>query len=230
MNIDKELQLIRKKHSDLMRAELTAAEVRYYADKFPHADVKSVGVETTVDSTVYVVNDFRLTFNSDRYNNCNYKLNKLPPVEVVEVFADRINRLERTSQHPYKSRRLQALYMHIAGYHHKELSAEEMFKLYEQACGLPVESNNRERSGFHAWLLTRSYCCDDSGHLGQSLRNWEHRNAFIDLLIKNGCTLPSVSKSYLPKENNEPVPTEKYAVLKLRDSRKKWQNTGEINE
>mgnify|MGYP001402487735 CR=1 FL=1 len=198
-DIDKELQLIRKKHSDLMRAELTAAETRYYADKFPHADVKFVGVETTVDSTVYVVNDFRLTFNSDRYNNCNYKLNKLPPVEVVEVFADRINRMEERAERPYKYRSLQTLYMHIAEYHYKELSAEEMFKLYEQACGLPVESDNRERSGFHAWLLTRSYCCDDSGHLGQKLLHWEHRNTFIDLLIKNGCTLTSVSESYQEK-------------------------------
>ena len=199
MNIDKELQLIRKKHSDLMRDELTAAETQYYADKFPHADVKFVGVETTVDSTVYVVNDFRLTFNSDRYNNCNYKLNKLPPVEVVEVFADRINRMEERAERPYKYRSLQTLYMHIAEYHYKELSAEEMFKLYEQACGLPVESDNRERSGFHAWLLTRSYCCDDSGHLGQKLLHWEHRNTFIDLLIKNGCTLTSVSESYQEK-------------------------------
>ena len=199
MNIDKELQLIRTKHNDLMRAELTAAEVRYYADKFPHADVKSVGVEATVDSTVYVVNDFRLTFNSDRYNNCNYKFNKLPPVEVIEVFADRIHRMEERAERPYKYRSLQALYMHIAGYHHKELSAEEMFKLYWQACGLPVESDNRERSGFHAWLLTRSYCCDDSGHLGQKLLHWEHRNTFIDLLIKNGCTLTSVSEAYQEK-------------------------------
>ena len=198
-DIDKELQLIRTKHNDLMRAELTAAEVRYYADKFPHADVKSIGVETTVDSTVYVVNDFRLTFNSDRYNNCNYKFNKLPPVEVVEVFADRINRMEERAERPYKYRSLQALYMHIAGYHHKELSAEEMFKLYEQACSLPVESDNRERSGFHAWLLTRSYFWDDSCHLGQRLRDWEHRNTFIDLLIKNGCTLSSVSEAYQEK-------------------------------
>ena len=197
MNIDKELELIRKKHSDLMRAELTAAEVRYYADKFPHADVKSVGVETTVDSTVYVVNDFRLTFNSDRYNNCNYKLNKLPPVEVVEVFADRINRMEeRAERPPYKYRSLQTLYMHIAEYHYKELSAEEMFKLYEQACSLPVEGDNRERNGFHSWLLTRSYCCEDGGYLGRRLGDWEHRNTFIDLLIKNGCTLTSVNKLY----------------------------------
>ena len=181
-DIDKELQLIRTKHSDLMRAELTAAETRYYADKFPHADVKSIGVETTIEEVVYVVNDFRLTFNSDRYNNCNYKFNKLPPVEVVEVFADRINRMEERAERPYKYRSLQALYMHIAGYHHKELSAEEMFKLYEQACSLPVESDNRERSGFHAWLLTRSYCCDDGGHLGQRLGDWEHRTAFIALL------------------------------------------------
>jgi len=199
MNIDKELQLIRKKHSDLMRAELTAAETRYYADKFPHADVKSVGVEATVDSTVYVVNDFRLTFNSDRYNNCNYKFNKLPPVEVVEVFADRINRMEERAERPYKYRSLQALYMHIAEYHYKELSAEEMFKLYWQACSLPIEGDNRERYGFHSWLLTRSYCCDDSGHLGQKLLHWEHRNTFIDLLIKNGCTLSSVSEAYQEK-------------------------------
>jgi hypothetical protein len=200
MEIDKELQLIHKKHSDLMRAELTAAETRYYADKFPHADVKSVDAEQTVEAEmVYIVNDFRLTFNSDRYNNCNYKLNKLPPVEVVEVFADRINRMEERAERPYKYRSLQALYMHIAEYHHKELSGGEMFKLYEQACGLPVESDNRERSGFHAWLLTRSYCCDDSGHLGQKLLHWEHRNTFIDLLIKNGCTLTSVSESYQEK-------------------------------
>ena len=198
-DIDKELQLIRKKHSDLMRAELTAAETRYYADKFPHADVKSVGVETTIEEVVYIVNDFRLTSNSDRYNNCNYKFNKLPPVEVVEVFADRINRMEDRSERPYKYRSLQALYMYIAEYHYKELSAEEMFKLYEQACSLPVESNNRERNGFHSWLLTRSYCCDDSGHLGQKLLHWEHRNTFIDLLIKNGCTLTSVRESYQEK-------------------------------
>ena len=191
-DIDKELKLIRKKHSDLMRAELTAAETRYYADKFPHADVKFVGADTSVEPTpadcsgaiVYIVNDFRLTFNSDRYNNCNYKFNKLPSVEVVEVFADRINRMEERTERPYKYRSLQALYMHIAEYHHKELSAEEMFKLYEQACSLPVESGNRERNGFHAWLLTRSYCCRDSGHLGDRLKDWEHRNTFIDLLIE----------------------------------------------
>jgi hypothetical protein len=193
MDIDKELQSIRTKHSDSMRDECTAVETQYYADKFPHADVKSVGVDRSVEVTVYIVNDFRLTFNSDRYNNCNYKFNKLPPVEVVEVFADRINRME---DHPYKYRSLQTLYMHIAEYHYKELSAEEMFKLYEQACSLPVEGDNRERNGFHSWLLTRSYCCDDSGHLGQKLLHWEHRNTFIDLLIKNGCTLSSVNKSY----------------------------------
>jgi len=202
-DIDKELQLIRTKHSGLMRAELTAAETRYYADKFPRADVKFVGTDTTVEKTVYVVDkahqSFRLTFNSDRYNNCNYKFNKLPPVEVVEVFADRINRMEDRSERPYKYRSLQTLYMYIAEYHYKELSAEEMFKLYEQACSLPVESNNRERNGFHSWLLTRSYCCDDSGHLGQRLGNWEHRNTFIDLLIKNGCTLTSVRESYQEK-------------------------------
>jgi len=202
-DIDKELQLIRTKHSGLMRAELTAAETRYYADKFPRADVKFVGTDTTVEKTVYVVDkahqSFRLTFNSDRYNNCDYKFNKLPPVEVVEVFADRINRMEDRSERPYKYRSLQTLYMYIAEYHYKELSAEEMFKLYEQACSLPVESNNRERNGFHSWLLTRSYCCDDSGHLGQRLGNWEHRNTFIDLLIKNGCTLTSVRESYQEK-------------------------------
>ena len=181
-DIDKELQLIRKKHSDLMRAELTAAETRYYADKFPHADVKSIGVETTIEEVVYVVNDFRLTFNSDMYNNCNYKFNKLPPVEVVEVFADRINRMEERAERPYKYRSLQALYMHIAEYHYKELSAEEMFKLYKQACSLPIEGDNRERNGFHAWLLTRSYCCRDGGHLDDCLKNWEHRTAFIALL------------------------------------------------
>jgi hypothetical protein len=192
-DIDKELQLIRKKHSDLMRAELTAAETRYYADKFPRADVKFVGTDTTVEKIVYVVNtglhsglDFRLTFNSDRYNNCNYKFNKLPPVEVVEVFADRINRMEDRSERPYKYRSLQALYMHIAEYHYKELSAEEMFKLYEQACSLPIEGNNRERNGFHSWLLTRSYSGRDSGHLGDCLRDWEHRNTFISMLRESG--------------------------------------------
>ena len=185
-DIDKELQLIRAKHSDLMRAELTAAETRYYADKFPHADVKSVGVETTIEEVVYIVNDFRLTSNSDRYNNCNYKFNKLPPVEVVEVFADRINRMEDRSERPYKYRSLQALYMHIAEYHYKELSAEEMFKLYEQACSLPIEGNNRERNGFHSWLLTRSYSGRDSGHLGDCLRDWEHRNTFISMLCESG--------------------------------------------
>jgi hypothetical protein len=185
-DIDKELQLIRKKHSDLMRAELTAAETRYYADKFPHADVKFVGVETTIEEIVYVVNDFRLTSNSDRYNNCNYKFNKLPPVEVVEVFADRINRMEDRQERPYKYRSLQALYMHIAEYHYKELSAEEMFKLYEQACSLPIEGNNRERNGFHSWLLTRSYSGRDSGNLGDCLRDWEHRNTFISMLCESG--------------------------------------------
>ena len=178
-DIDKELQLIRRKHSDLMRAELTAAETRYYADKFPHADVKSVGVETTIEEVVYIVNDFRLTSNSDRYNNCNYKFNKLPPVEVVEVFADRINRMEDCSERPYKYRSLQALYMYIAEYHYKELSAEEMFKLYKQACSLPIEGDNRERNGLHSWLLTRSYCGRDGGNLDGCLKNWEHRNTFI---------------------------------------------------
>ena len=185
-DIDKELQLIRTKHSNLMRAELTAAETRYYADKFPYADVKSVGMDTTVDSTVYVVNDFRLTSNSDKYSNCNYEFNKLPPVEVVEVFADRINRKEDRSERPYKYRSLQALYMHIAEYHYKELSAEEMFKLYEQACSLPIEGNNRERNGFHSWLLTRSYSGRDSGHLGDCLRDWEYRNTFISMLRESG--------------------------------------------
>jgi|GEM_PF-3548878 len=216
MDIDKELQLIRTKHANSMRDECTSVETQYYADKFPHADVKFVSTELSTERTanqgagglVHIVNvvkvkdlpnHFRLTFNSDRYNNCNYKFNKLPPVEVVEVFADLINRMEDRSERPYKYRSLQTLYMHIAEYHHKELSGGEMFKLYEQACGLPVESDNRERSGFHAWLLTRSYCCDDSGHLGQKLLHWEHRNTFIDLLIKNGCTLTSVNKTYQEK-------------------------------
>jgi hypothetical protein len=190
-----------------MRDECTSVETQYYADKFPHADVKFVSTELSTE-IVHIVNvvkvkdlpnHFRLTFNSDRYNNCNYKFNKLPPVEVVEVFADLINRMEDRSERPYKYRSLQTLYMHIAEYHYKELSAEEMFKLYEQACSLPVEGDNRERNGFHSWLLTRSYCCDDSGHLGQCLRNWEHRNTFIDLLIKNGCTLTCVNKSYQEK-------------------------------
>ena len=184
MNIDKELQLIRTKHNDLMRAELTAAETRYYADKFPHADVKSIGVETTIEEVVYVVNDFRLTFNSDRYNNCNYKFNKLPPVEVVEVFADRINRMEERAERPYKYRSLQALYMHIAEYHYEELSAWEMFLLHCQACSLPIEGDNRERNGFHAWLLTRSYCCRDGGHLDECLKNWEHRREFKERFLE----------------------------------------------
>ena len=184
MSIDKELQLIRTKHNELMRAELTAAEVRYYADKFPHAYVKSIGVEHTADLTVFVVNDFGLSFKNDQYNNCNYEFNKLPPVEIIEVFADRIHRVEECSEHIYKYRALQALYMHIAEHHHKELSAEEMLELYRQACGFPVESGNREKQGFHSWLLTSSYCGDDSGHLGQKLLRWEHRNTFIALVTK----------------------------------------------
>jgi hypothetical protein len=206
MGIDEELQLIRDKHSESCSDEIMDAEIRYYADKFPHVDIEYVGKERTFHNyklcDVYRVNDFDLTFSCDKYSNYDFDFDELPPTEIVEVFADLIRRMEDRGYEGYgmepdtrthRYRGLQSLYIQIVEDNFEDLSAEEMFKLYEQACGLPVEGDDRKRNGFHSWLLTSAYS-GDGGNLSclnSPLSRWEHRNKFIELLIKNGGQYPN---------------------------------------
>jgi hypothetical protein len=182
MTIDERLTEMRRGFRLQMEAEADRIETEYYKEAFPLAGVESI---RRVDGSKEV-NGYRLDYTADEYANCVFRWPKgLPPVRLVEVFADMIRRREEFLRvNHYRYREVQGLYIAIARDHYATLSAEDMLELLRQADSFPVEGGDRQRNGFRSWLLTRSYLCRSGGALQALLYKWEGRQWFRTLLNK----------------------------------------------
>jgi len=181
MDIDQQISEIGSRHMKAMREETVKAQTEYYQAMFP--DLKIFTVHTNNKSQV--VNDYQLQWGHNEYLNGTYKWNVQPRVPFLPVFADIIRRFEDRNfkEHSYRYRLTQGLYIDYAQQSQMKkgwtINEHDLIELLKQADTLPLE---RAKSGFRAWLLTRSYVCDDRGALGTCFRDWNHHYQFRKLL------------------------------------------------
>jgi len=183
MDIDQQISEIGSRHMKAMLAETVKIQTEHYQAMFPDIKITTVHVSNKAQA----VNDYQLKWSHDEYLNGRFEWNVQPRVDFLPVFADIIRRFEDRNhkEHGYQYRIVQGLYIDYAkpsqlrqGW---SINEHDLIGLLKQADKLPLEGNNPKK-GFRAWLLTRSYVCDDKGALGTCFLNWDHHYEFQKLL------------------------------------------------
>lgn len=154
--------------------ELDDLEQEYYRDKFGIQEYRR-------KDGVYTADRFTLSFKADKYLNGTFKVNALPSLPALKVFADVIQRYEEKvhGEHCYKYRLTQGLFIALARDFHSEMDATYLFEMLKLADSLPHEMK-RKTAGFRAWLLTSSYCGNKEGNIGRW--EWSHKQEFRRLI------------------------------------------------
>ena len=79
----------------------------------------------------------------------------------------------------YQHRATQGLLIVYWQQQFESISADDLIELLDIAERLPCEGGNYTRNGFYAWLMTRSYVCDDAGGIGLIIyKRWKHHAEF----------------------------------------------------
>lgn len=179
--------------------KMKKAEEAYYRERYPELGNVLVDRVSRSDRahrygwTSYIVTrrmederpSVQMWFKADQYLNPQVEWSDTPTPDVMKIFVDLVYRYEEHvhSDHAYLYRVTQGVFIQAWKRYKGVYSPEEVLELLKLSDNYPVERNgagreDRQRQGFRAYLLTRSYVCQDGGDVS----GWKHEREFRRLL------------------------------------------------
>lgn len=155
--------------------------IQFFRDRYPDLHIEDVDV----NGFRITVNDMTLSWKWDGWLNAQFDWSGDPLcLDYLTVFADYVQDVEEHCHHDhcYKYRATQELYASLC----KKVGSHLDFleRILVESCKRPVEGDDRRRHGCAAWLLTRSYVCDDAGYLGKLLSSMARKEFLARPAVK----------------------------------------------